>query len=288
MARKRGKCTLKKDIMNINRNNYENFFLLYLDGELNASEQAEVENFLNMHGDLKKEFSLLQYTIQQPSEIIFEPKEMLYRKEEKRRVIPIFWTRIAASLLLILAGAGYLIYHLNGNKPADSVIDKKIAATDAGKNYRPVISPAHVSSVKRETVADPKSSQDFTAQKKTKKERNVVESIQTDDFVMQKSGVRPEIQTSINQNNEVVSGQLANTVKTPSLTVAVVTSAHGSDAENKQPAELTRDNAISVIALNDQNKGITSFFKKIVSRMPGNETAENTKKLRVSVFQFSY
>ena len=54
--------------MDINRNNYETFFLLYLDGELNPAAQAEVENFLSTHADLQKEFSLLQLTIQRPAE----------------------------------------------------------------------------------------------------------------------------------------------------------------------------------------------------------------------------
>src|SRR5450432_3216344 len=103
MARERGKCTLKKEVMEINRNNYETFFLLYLDGELNGTERTGVESFLREHADLQKEFSLLQHTIQRPSDTIFEPKELLYRREEKRRVISFHWTRIAAAITLILA-----------------------------------------------------------------------------------------------------------------------------------------------------------------------------------------
>jgi hypothetical protein len=45
------------------------------------------------------------------------------------------------------------------------------------------------------------------------------------------------------------------------------------------------DNAISVVALNDKNKGITRLFKKLTRRAP---TVENERKVRVSVFQFSY
>ena len=52
--------------MEINRNNYESFFLLYLDRELNPSEMAEVEKFLDENADLQKEFSLLQQTILVP------------------------------------------------------------------------------------------------------------------------------------------------------------------------------------------------------------------------------
>jgi hypothetical protein len=45
------------------------------------------------------------------------------------------------------------------------------------------------------------------------------------------------------------------------------------------------DNAISVVALNDKNKGITRLFKKLTGRTPADE---NARKVRVSVFQFSY
>ena len=52
-------------------------------------------------------------------------------------------------------------------------------------------------------------------------------------------------------------------------------------AENEDPT----DNAISVVALNDKNKGITRLFKKLTRRAPA---VENERKVRVSVFQFSY
>jgi hypothetical protein len=45
------------------------------------------------------------------------------------------------------------------------------------------------------------------------------------------------------------------------------------------------DNAISVVAINDKNKGITKLFKKLTARAPADE---NERKVRVSVFQFSY
>ena len=41
------------------------------------------------------------------------------------------------------------------------------------------------------------------------------------------------------------------------------------------------DNAISVVALNDKNKGITKLFKKLTRRTPADE---NARKVRVSVF----
>ena len=52
--------------MNINRDNYEEFFVLYIDKELNAAERAAVDAFLNQHPDLRTEFEMLQETVLPP------------------------------------------------------------------------------------------------------------------------------------------------------------------------------------------------------------------------------
>lgn len=66
----------------INRNNYEEYLLMYLDGELSPSERISVELFLDENPDLKNELELLQQTFLQPEEISFTGKDSLYRKEE--------------------------------------------------------------------------------------------------------------------------------------------------------------------------------------------------------------
>ncbi len=67
----------------INRNNYEEYLLLYIDGELSPSEKQAVEAFLQVNPDLKEELELLQQTVLQPEESIsFSEKDLLYRKEE--------------------------------------------------------------------------------------------------------------------------------------------------------------------------------------------------------------
>jgi hypothetical protein len=48
------------------------------------------------------------------------------------------------------------------------------------------------------------------------------------------------------------------------------------------------DNAISIVALNEQNKAITGFFKKLTKHNPDDDKTNNARKVRVSVFQFSY
>lgn len=333
--------------MDINRNNYENFFLLYLDKELNPAERVDVENFLRTHADLQQEFSLLQHTIPRPVETVFEPKELLYRREEKRRVIPVYRTRIAAALILFLAGSWLIISVLKNQKTLITDKEQTIAAADAKKNHQlpgaaeklnqsgqeqsPGKEPAQELKKQKDIPETPvQTSQGSTRIVKANPVKSAVpghkpKSTATGDpiqysseqksgdgkdprrqrqpvnpdsqlqeingeavMVMQKSNTTPELQTSMNRNTEVAPGLFAGGGKTPSLMIAVVGKNHPAENENQQLTDIQTDNAISVIALNDRNKAITGFFKKLTKRASGDETADNTKKLRVSVFQFSY
>ena len=49
--------------MNIDRNNYEEFFLLYVDGELDATQQLAVENFVQQNPDLAVELKMILNTM---------------------------------------------------------------------------------------------------------------------------------------------------------------------------------------------------------------------------------
>jgi hypothetical protein len=64
--------------MNINRHNYEEFFILYWDNELNAEQKRLVEDFVQQHADLKEEFRLFGETRFDPeANISFDNKELL-------------------------------------------------------------------------------------------------------------------------------------------------------------------------------------------------------------------
>ena len=67
--------------MNINRNNYEEFLLLYIDGELSTTQQKEVEIFLEQHTDIKQELSDLLDTKLQIEEVSFGDISALLKNE---------------------------------------------------------------------------------------------------------------------------------------------------------------------------------------------------------------
>jgi hypothetical protein len=79
--------------MNINRNNYENFFLLYADGELRPDERKAVEDFVAVNEDLRIELKMLQATLLPAEEILFADKSFLYKET-------IFDSNIQEQLLL--------------------------------------------------------------------------------------------------------------------------------------------------------------------------------------------
>lgn len=66
--------------MKINRHNYEEYFILYMDNELNSKDRRMVEELISLHPDLKEELNLLlQYKLSPDAEILFPGKEELLK-----------------------------------------------------------------------------------------------------------------------------------------------------------------------------------------------------------------
>ncbi len=68
--------------MKINNQNYESYFLLYVDNELSTAEQKEVELFIQKNPAYAKELNSIKLAVLEAEEIIFEDKVTLYRLEE--------------------------------------------------------------------------------------------------------------------------------------------------------------------------------------------------------------
>lgn len=66
--------------MKINRYNYEEFFLLYIDNELDITDKKLVEEFIHENTDLQTEFLQLQQTVIPSDKIIFKNKETLTKQ----------------------------------------------------------------------------------------------------------------------------------------------------------------------------------------------------------------
>lgn len=99
--------------MNINRHNYESFFLLYVDNELSAAERNAVDMFVQQNPDLKEELEHLQEAVIAPADIVFADKQSLLKTPD--------FAQLQEQLLL----------HLDGElNKADTKKIEQLIATD--------------------------------------------------------------------------------------------------------------------------------------------------------------
>jgi len=66
----------------ITRDNYEEFFLLYIDNELSIADRQRVERFVADHPDLREEWEVLQQCQLQPEQPLAFPDKSTLRKPE--------------------------------------------------------------------------------------------------------------------------------------------------------------------------------------------------------------
>ena len=69
--------------MNIDRHNYEEYFLLYIDNELNVDQKKQVELFVQENPDLEEELVMLKQSRLIPDDsIVFDNKHLLMKEEK--------------------------------------------------------------------------------------------------------------------------------------------------------------------------------------------------------------
>lgn len=105
----------------INNTNYEEFFLLYTDGELDPAGRKAVEEFASHHAHLSEELALLQKARLDPDDtVLFEYKETLYKQDKDRKIFWLPRVSIAAAVLILLAG--YFVFRNSITPGGDPVV----------------------------------------------------------------------------------------------------------------------------------------------------------------------
>jgi hypothetical protein len=148
----------------ITRDNYEEFFLLYIDNELSVSDREAVERFIAHHPDLQEEWQALLHCRLLPDEelvytdrdtlyrtgaeeeeddlprfspdlsVVFPDKACLYKQEKDERIIWLPWLRIGAAAAT--AGIVALLVLLSGRHTSSPAAAQPTAKNN--KNISPV------------------------------------------------------------------------------------------------------------------------------------------------------
>lgn len=74
--------------MKINTQNYETYFLSYIDNELSDAERKKVVLFIQENPKYANDLALLQQAVLEPTTIEFEDKVLLYRHQEMEASLP--------------------------------------------------------------------------------------------------------------------------------------------------------------------------------------------------------
>jgi hypothetical protein len=72
--------------MNINRFNYEEYFLLYVDNELTTEERQAVDHFVQENPDLEEELLMLRQSQLKPEAVVMDNKSALYKKDRNEKI----------------------------------------------------------------------------------------------------------------------------------------------------------------------------------------------------------
>ncbi|MBH2003565.1 MAG: hypothetical protein I8H66_02655 [Sphingobacteriia bacterium] len=130
---------LKQESAGISLNNYTEYFMLYVDGELSSAAQQQTELFVLQHPQLQPGFLLFQQAKLPLEKIAFPDKSVLYRKEQKERpVVFMMWRRVA--IAAVLTGLAFSVWML---VPEDAV-QKTSAPLAANAPVMPAGKPSAV------------------------------------------------------------------------------------------------------------------------------------------------
>jgi hypothetical protein len=186
------KTELLKIKDSIGLDNYREYFLLYIDNELNESSREAVETFVLQHPQLQDEFTLLKQTVLPQEKIHFYHKKSLYRKEE-RRVVYFNWTRIAVAAALI--GATALVWRIASDINHPDINVANVQQSNA------TTKPATSEQINKDTVQQfatpsPKAKEEIASSKPTQQENKQQVAVRTE----KKKTVKP-VENKIQKDN---------------------------------------------------------------------------------------
>jgi hypothetical protein len=225
---------LKNSSLMINESNYEEYFILYGDDELNNEEKEFVEQFVYRNPKYQAEFELLQQARMQPERhVTFPDKSLLYRTEEEtEKVFALQWWRIAAAAIVFVFLSGLTWYFLSKQNTTPVIVNKNpVEKMELPQPSVPV--------QKQESIAEtkPEESKTVTAEPAV---RNKIAENKKNSFTERNiDRSQPMLRSSEVEINtdEVRNIQLATTVpiEKPEVSVGKIKSSNSLAIQNKKP-----------------------------------------------------
>lgn len=160
------KTNLYKQAEGITPANCETYFLLHVDNELTGDEKYAVETFVLQHPETQANFSLLHQTKLEAESVVFQNKELLYKKD-KRKLVWMNWSRIAIAALF--AGVAIALYSIiPSNHVQQLQADVKQPANHTSTGNLPTVATINGTVNKSSTVLIPNTSSTIVVNGATK------------------------------------------------------------------------------------------------------------------------
>jgi hypothetical protein len=221
---------LKNPVGDLNSvSNDEEKLLSYLDNELNLQEKREVEALIAANPGIKQEFLQLQRTklVADPS-IVFKNKEILYREEEKVRVIAFNWKRIAiaAGLLLAVSTTAFILNQDRDNDQGPGAVAETVEIPVAPSSA-PVVQEVTDSNI-AEQIGQAKSPERENGNstpstiKTAEEKRDVQPAVQQKKERIQKAVVESTEATLVKNEEKKESNHLPQPVNNPYVNKSIV------------------------------------------------------------------
>ena len=187
----------------INHSNYEEFFLLYVDNELNEEGRKSVEEFAAWHPSLQLELIQLQKVRFTPdNSIVFEGKEKLY-KEEKKKIFIFPWQRIAAAAVVLLL-AGLLVFKYTSTKHISPEVASQTKKDTQSKNIDDTKKDQQaVTSKPPDSLNNNSNAREEMALRQKKEEKKLQTDIKTEQKNKQAKNERNPLIKNLRQENDM-------------------------------------------------------------------------------------
>jgi hypothetical protein len=297
--------------MTIDRNNYEEYFLLYIDGELTNDQRRQVEDFVTRHPDLEQELEILKQTVVIPPTVVFDGKASLIRGEKERRMVPVYLWRVAAALIILLAGAWFfrigtkpekILPVADGSQPGIvpktrvKPVEEKPAETRLAYRKSADIKPGS-----RPPVPSKNRAASLVVEKKAEKQEVLVLTPATQRAGSDRSPEKTSIPHAVGPDaaersisTEAIRLPLAVQPVPPiapdsSQAVARSVASHPVPAVQRRPGADSTSTGESILVFDNRTKAVSGFLKRLTTADPRKDlsAAGERRRISVSVFQFN-